>query len=112
MASWRERKRTNFETVAKWDSNMGSLDCESDILPLSYRVPHVVPHECVVPHGWGCAALGGREIQAVYMAEHAILGYSLFYILAMNVAMIQFNNAVVIPSRRHLLLILFVRAHT
>ena len=38
-ASWRERKFPNFET-GKWDSNQGSLDCESGILPLSYRAPH------------------------------------------------------------------------
>ena len=38
-ASWRERKCPNFETVAKWDSNPGSLDCESGILPLSCRAP-------------------------------------------------------------------------
>ena len=30
-----------FETVAKGDSNPGSLDCESGILPLSYRAPRV-----------------------------------------------------------------------
>ena len=30
---------TNFETVAKGDSNSGSLDCESGNLPLSYRAP-------------------------------------------------------------------------
>ena len=36
---WRERKCPIFETVAKRDSNPGSLDCESDILPLSYRAP-------------------------------------------------------------------------
>ena len=30
---------TIFETVAKGDSNPGSLDCESGILPLSYRPP-------------------------------------------------------------------------
>ena len=30
-----------FETVAKGDSNSGSLDCESGILPLSYRAPYV-----------------------------------------------------------------------
>ena len=29
-----------FATVAKSDSNPGSLDCESGILPLSYRAPH------------------------------------------------------------------------
>ena len=29
----------NFVTVAEWDSNPGSLNCESDILPLSYRAP-------------------------------------------------------------------------
>ena len=37
---WRERKCPIFETVAKVDSNLGSLDCESGILPLSYRAPH------------------------------------------------------------------------
>ena len=36
---WRERKCPLFETVAKGDSNPGSLDCESGILPLSYRAP-------------------------------------------------------------------------
>ena len=44
---WRERKCHIFETVAKGDSNPGSLDCESGILPLSYRsvclfAPHLV----------------------------------------------------------------------
>ena len=40
---WRERKCPNFETVAKRDSNPGSLDCESGILPLNYRAPcHVI----------------------------------------------------------------------
>ena len=37
---WRERKCPIFETVAKGVSNTGSLDCESGILPLSYRGPH------------------------------------------------------------------------
>ena len=36
---WRERKCAIFETVAKRDLNPGSLDCESGILPLSYRAP-------------------------------------------------------------------------
>ena len=36
---WRERKCQIFERVAKEDSNPGSLDCESGILPLSYRAP-------------------------------------------------------------------------
>ena len=36
---WRERKCPIFETVTKRDSNPGSLDCESSILPLSYRAP-------------------------------------------------------------------------
>ena len=40
---WRERKCPIFETVAKGDSNPGSLDCESGILPLSYRAPHLTP---------------------------------------------------------------------
>ena len=38
---WRERKCPIFETVAKGDSNPGSLGCESGILPLSYRAPCV-----------------------------------------------------------------------
>ena len=42
---WSERKYPIFETVAKGDSNPGSLDCESGILPLSYRVP-------LVPVAW------------------------------------------------------------
>ena len=36
-ASMERTKMPNFETVAKQDSNTGSLDCESGILPLSYR---------------------------------------------------------------------------
>ena len=32
----------NPQTVAKGDSNPGSHDCESGILPLSYRAPHSV----------------------------------------------------------------------
>ena len=36
---WIERKCPIFETVSKGDSNPGSLDCESGILPLSYRAP-------------------------------------------------------------------------
>ena len=36
-AEWRERKYQIFKTVAKGDSNSGSLDCESGILPVSYR---------------------------------------------------------------------------
>ena len=36
---WREVKCPIFQTVAKGDSNPGSLDCESGILPLSYRAP-------------------------------------------------------------------------
>ena len=35
--TWKERKCTNFETVAKGDSDPGSLDSESGILRLSYR---------------------------------------------------------------------------
>ena len=38
---WRERKCPRFETVAKGDSNPGSLDCESGVLPLSYPAPIV-----------------------------------------------------------------------
>ena len=36
---WRERKCPIFETVPKGDSNPDSHDCESGILPLSYRAP-------------------------------------------------------------------------
>ena len=31
----------NLRNGTKGDSNPGSLDCESGILPLSYRAPHV-----------------------------------------------------------------------
>ena len=37
-ASWRERKCQNFDMVAKGIQTPGSLDCESGVLPLSYRV--------------------------------------------------------------------------
>ena len=33
----------NLQNVAKGDSNPGSLDCESHILPLSYRAPYNIP---------------------------------------------------------------------
>ena len=36
---WRERKCPIFEMVPKGDSNPGSLDRESGILPLNYRSP-------------------------------------------------------------------------
>ena len=36
---WREGKCPIFQTVPKGDSNPGSHDCESGILPLSYRAP-------------------------------------------------------------------------
>ena len=39
---WREGKCPIFQTVAKGDSNPGSHDCESGILPLGYRAPLVV----------------------------------------------------------------------
>ena len=39
---WREGKCPIFQTVAKGDSNPGSLDCESGVLPLATAL-HVVP---------------------------------------------------------------------
>ena len=45
---WRERKCSNFETVAKGDPNPGSLDCESGVLPLSYRSPRRWDHTYVI----------------------------------------------------------------
>ena len=41
-ASWREPKCPSFETAAKGDSNPGSLDCESGVLPLSYHLVHTI----------------------------------------------------------------------
>ena len=35
---WRKPKCPIFETVAKGDSNPGCLDCESGVLPLSFRL--------------------------------------------------------------------------
>ena len=37
---WRERICPIFETVTKGDSNPGSFDCDSGILPLSYRATY------------------------------------------------------------------------
>ena len=45
---WRERKCPIFETVAKGDSNPGSLECESGVLPLSYRAPQMKHHHCCI----------------------------------------------------------------
>ena len=39
---WRERKMPNLRNGSKGDSNPGSLDCESGILPLSYCAPIVL----------------------------------------------------------------------
>ena len=39
LGQWRERKCPIFEMVPKGDSNSGSHDRESGILPLSYRAP-------------------------------------------------------------------------
>ena len=39
---WGERTCPIFETIAKGGSNPGSLDCESGVLPLSYRAPATV----------------------------------------------------------------------
>ena len=47
---WRERKYPTFETVPKGDSNPGSLDCESGILPLSYRAPQTISNDCDNPN--------------------------------------------------------------
>ena len=43
---WRERKCPIFDTLAKQDSNPGSLDCEYGILPLSYRAARVCNKLC------------------------------------------------------------------
>ena len=47
----------NFEMVAKGDSNPGSLDCESGVLPLSYRAPH----DCCNRLGTHSFSPGGRS---------------------------------------------------
>ena len=44
-ALWRERKCLNFKTLAKGDSNLGSLDSEYGILLLSYRAPNNVNYQ-------------------------------------------------------------------
>ena len=58
---WRERKCPIFETVANGDSNPGSLDCESGILPLSYRAPY----RMVQLYGRSCCCVVAR------LASHA-----------------------------------------
>ena len=53
---WRERKCPIFETVAKGDSNPGSLDCESGVLALSYRAPqsYILLVRLTVNHSYVC----------------------------------------------------------
>ena len=43
---WSERKCPIFETVPKGDSNPGSHDCESGILPLRFRAPFTAVTWC------------------------------------------------------------------
>ena len=47
---WRERKCPIFEMVPKGDSNAGSHDCESGILPLSYRAPKYMYFDLYLVH--------------------------------------------------------------
>ena len=57
---WGERKGPIFETVTKGDSNPGSLDCESGILPLSYHAPDCVRVRvgvCVRVHVCACVCV-------------------------------------------------------
>ena len=47
-------ERTNMSNLRngnKGDSNPGSLDCESGILPLSYRAPHVAENDTLFWRG-------------------------------------------------------------
>ena len=61
---WRERKCPIFETVAKGDSNPGSLDCESGILPLSYRAPLEWPRkECSILYRYGKTEESPKRVQ-------------------------------------------------
>ena len=63
---WRERKCPIFETVAKGDSNPGSLDCESGILPLSYRTPLNVSVQYI---GY-CFCIMGTACDVTVKARH------------------------------------------
>ena len=45
-------KMPNLRNGSKWDSNPGSLDCESGILPQRQRAPH--RHPCKAVEGCGC----------------------------------------------------------
>ncbi len=42
-ASMERTKMPNLRNGNKMDSNQGTLDCESDTLPLSYRAPRQLP---------------------------------------------------------------------
>ena len=64
---WRERKCPTFETVTKGDSNPGSLDCESGILPLSYRAPQVAFFVFFSPQNLMWIAANPRSCCCVYM---------------------------------------------
>ena len=67
---WRERKWPIFETVEKGDSNPGSLDCESGILPLSYGLPQLVEWAATLAssssHNWVQLAAKTSDPQPVH----------------------------------------------
>ena len=46
-----EKENIKLRYSSKGDSNPGSLDCESGILPLSYRTPHQVPRSKITNDG-------------------------------------------------------------
>ena len=39
----------NLQNGSKGDSSPGSLDCESGVLPLSYRAPHDTSYYIILP---------------------------------------------------------------
>ncbi len=75
----RERKCPIFETVAKGDSNPGWLDCESGVLPLSYRAPHyqcqTSGHTLLGVHSW-CDVDGRLTVHGVFWDEIIFLWQS------------------------------------
>ena len=59
--------KLRIETLAKGDSNPGSLDCESGILPLNHRAPQ--GHKLNLRHSDHLAATDGCMVACIAMAS-------------------------------------------
>ena len=70
-ASMERTKMPTLRNGSKGDSNPGSLDCESGILPLSYRAPYL-SHSTLFSSSFGCLHYGSP--QRIFCL-HVVLSY-------------------------------------